>query len=142
VNHRDALPWLAALGAWAALIFILSSFPNPPGPRVTEPRAIAAHLVFYAILGYLAHQAWSRLRGANGPAVALAAWLFAVAYGISDEFHQSFVPNRDASTLDVLADALGAAGGVGAAWWRLRRHPRPLSRRADLPGPARSRRAQ
>ncbi len=26
-------PWLFALLAWAALIFLLSSFPNPPGPR-------------------------------------------------------------------------------------------------------------
>jgi len=33
-------------------------------------------------------------------------------YGISDEIHQSFVPERDGSLLDVVADVLGAVCGV------------------------------
>ncbi len=43
-------------------------------------------------------------------------WLAAVLtvlYGISDEFHQSFVPTRDASFWDVMADAAGAMLGIG-----------------------------
>jgi VanZ family protein len=34
-------------------------------------------------------------------------------YGVSDEFHQYFVPGRSVEALDVLADALG---GLLGAW--------------------------
>ena len=37
------------------------------------------------------------------------AWLLAFLYAISDEFHQSFVPGRYASWVDVLIDSAGAA---------------------------------
>jgi VanZ family protein len=43
------------------------------------------------------------------------AALAAVLYGLSDEVHQSFIPGRDASVGDVVADALGAL--LGAAAW-------------------------
>ena len=50
-------------------------------------------------------------------------WLAAgltVLYGISDEFHQSFVPTRDSSFSDVLADGAGAMLGIVvlAGWKR------------------------
>ncbi len=35
-----------------------------------------------------------------------------ILYGISDEFHQSFVPGRQPSWYDVLADGLGGLLGV------------------------------
>lgn len=39
----------------------------------------------------------------------LLAWLFAVLYSATDEFHQAFVPGRHASVTDVLVfDNLGA----------------------------------
>ncbi|MEL6252221.1 MAG: VanZ family protein [Bacteroidota bacterium] len=37
------------------------------------------------------------------------AWLFSALYACSDEFHQSFVPGRGASLIDVFIDASGAA---------------------------------
>lgn len=41
------------------------------------------------------------------------AWLFAVLYSATDEFHQSFVPGRRASIIDVLVfDNLGAILGL------------------------------
>jgi VanZ family protein len=33
-------------------------------------------------------------------------------YGISDDFHQSFVPYRDASAFDLMADVVGGTVGV------------------------------
>jgi VanZ family protein len=36
------------------------------------------------------------------------AVLTTVLFGLSDEFHQSFVPNRVADVLDFAADSLGA----------------------------------
>lgn len=113
---------------WATLIFIGSSFPNPPGATGGEWRYDLAHMVEYGVLGGLALVA---LRGyrAGTPLVslALAAWVAAVLYGVSDEFHQSLVPNRDANWLDVGFDALGAAVGIGLS--RGIRGGRPTARR-------------
>ncbi len=68
--------------------------------------------------------------GGRGPlrrGAAIAAAVLAVAYAFADEIHQSFVPGRDSSLLDVLADAVGTgcAVAVAAAWsgWRRRRGP-------------------
>ena len=42
------------------------------------------------------------------------AWLFAVIYALSDEFHQSFTPGRNSSYIDVFVfDGGGAALGLG-----------------------------
>lgn len=52
------------------------------------------------------------------------AWLLAILYAFSDEFHQSFVPGRRSSLVDVfIFDGIGAAVGLGiaTAWLRLRR---------------------
>jgi len=44
---------------------------------------------------------------------ALLAWVLAVAYAVTDELHQSYVPGRAASALDVfLFDSLGAAAAL------------------------------
>ena len=39
----------------------------------------------------------------------------ATVYGISDEFHQWFVPGRTADVHDVMADAIGATRGRGGS---------------------------
>ena len=39
--------------------------------------------------------------------------LFCFFYGMSDEWHQSFVPGRDADWLDLAADTLGALIAMG-----------------------------
>lgn len=127
--NRLMRPWLFALLGWAGIIFLLSSFPNPPGPHGPEWQSYAAHTVEYAVFAFLA----TRLLAAIWPAsprwrLALAAWVLAVLYGLSDELHQAFVPGRDASLLDVAFDALGAA--VGAGFGALT---------GSLRGPARSR---
>ena len=104
---------IALVIAWAGIIFIGSSFPNPPGASGGEWRYDLAHMVEYAILGVLVFFALRAYRP-SWPwlAIAVTAWAFAVLYGMSDEFHQSFVPNRDANWLDVGFDALGAALGI------------------------------
>jgi VanZ family protein len=47
--------------------------------------------------------------------ISLLVVLFCLLYGISDEFHQSFVPGRMPSVLDLTADTIGAA--VAAVLW-------------------------
>jgi VanZ family protein len=99
-----------------ALIFAGSSISSPPriGPDVPDK---LLHLVVYAGLGVVLVRALSR--GWTGPVtarVALQAALVATLYGASDEFHQSFVPNRDVEALDVVADAAGATLAALALW--------------------------
>jgi VanZ family protein len=80
----------------------------------------AGHLLIYAALGL----AWQHgLTGGAGraPTVrqSVLAVVMALLYALSDEFHQSFVPGRDARVLDVGIDTLGAALGVVGSWvWR------------------------
>jgi VanZ family protein len=46
--------------------------------------------------------------------VAIAAVLLVTAYGVTDEYHQSFVPGRDADPLDVVKDFAGATLATAA----------------------------
>jgi len=104
-------PFIAAL----AVVFWLSSMSYVPGTRYVWDKAL--HTVGYAGLGLLALRAFHG--GFHAPRVAptLLAASAVILWGISDEFHQSFVPGRDASALDVVADAVGftVAFGVMAA---------------------------
>ena len=104
-----------ALIAWAVLIFIGSSIPNPPDAGGEDWKYELAHIFEYTVFSALAFWMLRDLWKAPLAAVVLAAWAISVLYGISDEFHQSFVANRDASWFDVGMDAIGAALGVGVA---------------------------
>jgi VanZ family protein len=73
------------------------------------------HLGAYAALGVTVFRALAgaRFEGMTR-ARALAAVLFCILYGVSDEFHQSFVPGRTPDVRDLATDAVGAAIGAGA----------------------------
>jgi VanZ family protein len=116
--RRWAWIWLPAIAHMAA-IFVASSFsqlPSLPGGLTNH----TGHSVGYAVLGALllralAHASWSGVTGYT----ALLAWLCSVAYGITDELHQAFVPTRQPALDDLAADAIGAAVGIGAVLlWR------------------------
>ncbi len=98
--------WGALALLYMAGIFWLSSQPGP-AVGLPHPWDKLAHAAEYAGLGFLL----ARATGAPAP-----AWLLAALYGAGDEFHQAFVPGREASPLDWLADALGAL--LGAALGR------------------------
>ena len=114
---RPWLLWLPALVVMA-VIFVLS---HQSGLRVSEdvnverPIRVTGHLLAYATLGALLLLALARLDRPR-PAQALLAWILAVAFGLTDEFHQSFVPERMGRLNDVVTDAIGAAVGVAIAW--------------------------
>ena len=108
--------WLwGPVALWMALIFAVSSMSAPPSPLPSHDKV--EHFVAYGGLGALAMRAAAggTLSGLGGGA-AVAAWLIATGYGISDEYHQSFVPNRSSDPADALADAGGAATAVLGLW--------------------------
>ena len=94
--------------AYAGLIFLLSSVSKFPDvlPSFTGFDKLA-HFSEYYLFGALIFR-WllaERSFFANRHAVFLTI-LIGTLYGISDEWHQSFVPGRDASIWDALIDAL------------------------------------
>ena len=106
--------WLPVV-AWAGFIFALSSVPDLGtglGGWDLLLRKLA-HAAEYAVLGALL------VRATGKP-----GWAFALGtlYAVSDEVHQSFVPGRAGSPLDVALDTAGVA--IGIVLWhavRLRR---------------------
>jgi len=81
------------------------------------------HAAAYAIMGWLA---WHSLSHYSPAARTVAlAMLFCSLYGISDEWHQSFVPGRDADPFDWLADSIGGAIGATIASHRHHRTADP-----------------
>ena len=107
--------WGPAVALMAAFFFV-SDAPGPP-PLPGSVSDMVAHAVAYAALGAamlrgMAGAEWARV-DARG---ALLAALLAAAYGLTDEFHQSFVPGRTPELRDVAADALGAASGAALVW--------------------------
>ena len=73
-----------------------------------------SHLSEYAILATLL---WRALRSATNLRLKMSilfagAWFACAVFAASDEFHQSFVPSREASAIDVLIDIGGAFFGL------------------------------
>jgi VanZ family protein len=98
--------WIPAIG-FSAAIYWSSSQSQPPGIDLS-----ADYLMHFFAFGLYS---WTIILGITVGFQRqltlykiVAAFLIVTAYGLLDEFHQSFVPGRTASFQDVLADALGA----------------------------------
>ena len=104
-------PWLRVLPLVAvmATLFVLS---HQPGDTLPLPAVVnldkLLHLLAYTTLGLsflLALPPDWRTRRPRAAAVATV--LFCLAYGLSDEFHQRFVPGRFSGVDDLVFDTLG-----------------------------------
>jgi VanZ family protein len=114
-----ALPWLLPAIAYAALIFYLSSQARPLPQLTSRLSDKLLHVVEYAAFGAVA--TWGLSHLVRLPRAARWAALLGSLYGMTDEFHQRFVPHRSAELGDWLADTVGAALGALLAWLLLRR---------------------
>ena len=118
MNYSQTVQLVSAWGPAAfvmAVIFFVSGLSSPPTPSAVPD--VGLHAGAYAVLGA------SFLRGLSG-----ARWnevtfrnvfwaiVLAVGYGLTDEWHQSFVPGRTPELRDLLADAVGSAFGASVGW--------------------------
>jgi len=111
----------SVLTVYCTLIFLLSHQPTLPMPLAFPHQDKLSHLVAYAVMAILAWRAFSHRLSAT-QALWLATALFCSLYGMSDEFHQSFIPGRNSEVADWLADTLGAViAAAGMARYRQRR---------------------
>ena len=102
------------------MIFYLSSLAQAETPKVPwlgNWQSVVGHLVLYGVCASLMEGSiWSwgsgrRLRW------ALAAAAAATVYGISDEYHQSFVAGRFATGEDVIVNTVAAIAAAVGLWF-------------------------
>jgi VanZ family protein len=139
-HSKNRLSRYGPLVVWAALIFIGSSsvlsashtsvvlrpvlwlFPHASEATLALIHFLVrktGHFTEYAILALLAARAF---RTSSGEFLRTrwfwVSLLFVVAYSLSDEFHQSFVPSRTASIYDSMIDSVGGLVALAGLWWR------------------------
>jgi VanZ family protein len=109
-----------------AVIFYLSSLHQPPLPSQVGDKP--AHAFGYLVFGLVIARALAR---GLPPRItfrqALIGLAIASLYGVTDEYHQSFVAGRTADIVDWYSDSTGAAIALIACWaWGI------ISRRSDV----------
>ena len=133
--------WLPVL-LWAAVIFLFSTehFAAPQSSRILgpllhwlfpgiTPEQVSSvqfvvrklgHCFEYFVLAVLLYRAlYAESGGRSSVRPAAMTMGLAVIWAITDEFHQSLVPSRTASIVDVMIDGIGALCGT---FWMYLRH--------------------
>lgn len=120
---------LSLIGAllWAALIWYLSDQPSIDITPVFEHQDKFLHIMAYMVLGFLTLGAMQAGTAGYTRSQAALAALLAGLYGLADEYHQSFIPGRNASVYDFLADLTGVLLGVGLLFLWARKFARQTS---------------
>lgn len=121
--------WLPVLGL-AAIIFYQSNHATPnvlPHYRHLDK---FLHALVFGVLSALICRAFNSLprwRDRTLPLMAAATFLAAV-YGLSDEWHQSYIPQRSSEMADFVADLVGSSlGCLIYLWITIRRKRRPVA---------------
>ncbi len=112
--------WLPAV-LWMAVLFGASATPSRDIPTFGVVDYLVkkgGHMLGYAVLALLLRRALGWQSGRTW-----LAWLVAVLYALTDEFHQSFVPGRHPALFDAfIFDGGGAALALLiSVWWSRRR---------------------
>ena len=101
-------PTLVIMG----LIFAASSIPADRMPKVENYDTLVkkgGHMLGYALLGLSLIRVQGRLNWKS----CLLTLAGCTLYALSDEFHQSFVPGRNPTLVDVGIDLTGCLVGLG-----------------------------
>ena len=97
---------------WAGVIYFLSDQPGMDTPMIFPFQDKLLHIIVYAVLGFFSMGALEAASHGYRPwQVWLVAGLVSL-YAVLDEFHQRFVPGRNADAFDVLADMVGGLLGI------------------------------
>jgi len=113
VQSKNLKRWLPFF-VWVVLIFVGSSIPRLSGDVFGVPpwSDKVAHFLEYLILAFLFY------RGVRGERwrMGFPAWFIVLATGLViasiDEYHQEYIPGRDANIWDWTADMAGVVTGA------------------------------
>ncbi|MEN6372574.1 MAG: VanZ family protein [Armatimonadota bacterium] len=116
MKNKKILFWIPAVACMAA-IFVLSSMPSLPQPPGIFGFDKFEHYLAYAVLSILvfiaSRKTWPSSKLSRIMALSVVITTF---YGMTDEFHQRFVPNRCCDVFDLMADMTGAISGAVLAF--------------------------
>lgn len=107
-NLFKFLLWAITI-SYMLLIFYLSQLSSPLPVSLPSGLDKVLHFFEYAVLGCLLYIS---LRYSGNRYPLFLALLLANSYAFTDEFHQYFIPMRDASLLDLFSDIAGATVAV------------------------------
>lgn len=101
--------WLPVY-VYAGLIFYFSSLPVIPSLIIEiYPETLVWHVIEYTILSILLFRAFINSKNITFRENAIhLAIIIAILYGVTDEIHQHFVPGRDFSHFDIIANSVGS----------------------------------
>ena len=115
IDIRGAIIFWTITVCYMGAIYIVSSLNNIDIPALTMGSDKVLHACAYMGLAFLSYISMNK--SGIKKYIFIAAFLFTSIYGVTDEFHQSFVPGRDSSTGDLIADFSGAfIGCLGASF--------------------------
>jgi VanZ family protein len=90
---------------------MLSNQPSWPISVTIKNIDILFHFIEYFVLGILLSMSFfPKLAKSSLPIL-----LFIIAWAISDELHQAFIPGRDASVVDIIVDTIGGIAAIKIA---------------------------
>jgi VanZ family protein len=117
-QQRFAWLYLAPFLFYCLLIFSLSAQSDLASVSPVAIPDKIAHLLEYSGFGFLLMRLL-RYQESDADYVKHLFWVLTAAfvYGLSDESHQLYVPNREFSWMDLLADGAGAY--FGARIWMM-----------------------
>ncbi len=119
--------WLPVL-LWMIIIFNLSNQRLPSSSSEYWVDFIfkkCAHLFFYGVLATLFYRAIYSDGIKKKSALYLSVFL-SFLYGITDEFHQSFIAGREPTLRDIIIDTIGASIAAFLIYYLLPKFPKRI----------------
>jgi len=105
---------------YCTFIYWLSDQPSLPTPMLFPHQDKLFHAGAYFVMAVFALRAF-RYHTVSLPKLVIYSLIFCSLYGMSDEWHQSFVPGRMSDVADWAADTVGAILFLGLYYlYRLR----------------------
>jgi VanZ family protein len=102
---------------YAGFIFYFSSLTSSDLPKIDKYDKVI-HVFEFSVLGFLLSRAINPKRSIGFFRVFIVVNFINILYGISDEFHQLFVPGRVFSYTDIASDGFGGIIGNLIYQWR------------------------
>jgi len=106
---RLLVPWVLVV-LYMGAIFFFSAQSELSVPYGFSRVNFLLHMVEYSVLGFLL--SWAFVNSGVVRKLVLLVFLGGLFYGVTDELHQYFVPERNSSPIDVIADGVGCLIGA------------------------------
>lgn len=114
---------------WMGLIFFLSSRMSVEVSSVYAIQFLvfkSLHIIEFGMLTLLLYRSLKNTRGGEIWQNMYLAWLYAIAYAVTDEVHQMFIPTREGRMRDIGIDIVGITLVILILWKYIPTAPKRL----------------